>query len=86
MSYQYFGVFVNINGNSLIHISQLADEYVETPDQVVTINEKVDVKIIKVDVKKRRISLTMKNIGNKSPKVRPSQGQLSNLAEHFKNR
>ncbi len=83
-----FGVFVNINAvcDGLIHISQLADEYVETPDQVVTINEKVDVKIIKVDVKKRRISLTMKNIGTRSPKVRPSQGQLSNLAEHFKNR
>lgn len=83
-----FGVFVNINAvcDGLIHISQLADEYVETPEQVVTINEKVDVKIIKVDVKKRRISLTMKNIGTKTPKVRPSQGQLSNLAEHFKNR
>ncbi len=83
-----FGVFVNINAvcDGLIHISQLADEYVETPDQVVAINEKVDVKIIKVDVKKRRISLTMKNIGSRSPKVRPSQGQLSNLAEHFKNR
>lgn len=83
-----FGVFVNINAvcDGLIHISQLADEYVETPEQVVTINEKVDVKILKVDVKKRRISLTMKNIGTRAPKVRPSQGQLSNLAEHFKNR
>jgi len=83
-----FGVFVNINAvcDGLIHISQLADEYVETPEQVVAINERVDVKILKVDVKKRRISLTMKNLGNKSPKVRPSKGQLDNLAEHFKNR
>jgi uncharacterized protein len=83
-----FGVFVNINAvcDGLIHISQLADEYVETPEQVVTINEKVDVKILKVDVKKRRISLTMKNLGNKAPKVKPSVGQLSNLADHFKNR
>ncbi|NLE01828.1 MAG: S1 RNA-binding domain-containing protein [Fibrobacter sp.] len=83
-----FGVFVNINAvcDGLIHISQLADEYVETPEQVVAINEKVDVKILKVDVKKRRISLTMKSLGNKSPKVRPSKGQLDHLAEHFKNR
>lgn len=83
-----FGVFVNINAvcDGLIHISQLADEYVETPDQVVGINDRVDVKILKVDVKKRRISLSMKNLGNKAPKVRPSKGQLDHLAEHFKNR
>ncbi len=83
-----FGVFVNINAvcDGLIHISQLADEYVETPDQVVGINDKVDVKILKVDVKKRRISLSMKNLGNKAPKVHPSKGQLDHLAEHFKNR
>jgi uncharacterized protein len=83
-----FGVFVNINAvcDGLIHISQLADEYVETPDQVVKVNDKVDVRILKVDVKKRRISLSMKNLGNKAPKVRPSQGQLDNLAEFFKNR
>jgi uncharacterized protein len=83
-----FGVFININAvcDGLIHISQLADEYVETPEQVVHINDKVDVRILKVDVKKRRISLSMKNLGNMAPKVRPSKGQLDNLAEHFKNR
>jgi uncharacterized protein len=83
-----FGVFVNINAvcDGLIHISQLADEYVENPEQVVSVNDKVDVKILKVDVKKRRISLSMKGLGNKAPKVRPTKGQLSNLAEHFKNR
>ncbi|MDR2577752.1 MAG: S1 RNA-binding domain-containing protein [Chitinispirillales bacterium] len=83
-----FGVFVNINAvcDGLIHISQLADEYVETPDQVVGVGDRVDVRILKVDTKKRRISLSMKNIGAKSPKVKPSKGQLDNLAEHFKNR
>jgi uncharacterized protein len=83
-----FGVFININAvcDGLIHISQLADEYVETPEQVVHINDKVDVRILKVDVKKRRISLSMKNLGNMAPKVRPSKGQLDNLADHFKNR
>ena len=83
-----FGVFVNINAvcDGLIHISQLADEYVETPDQVVAVGDKVDVKILKVDIKKRRISLSMKNLGPQGPKVRPSKGQLDNLADHFKNR
>ncbi len=83
-----FGVFVNINAvcDGLIHISQLADEYVETPEQVVSVGDRVDVRILKVDTKKRRISLSMKNLGNKAPKVKPSKGQLDNLAEHFKNR
>ena len=83
-----FGVFVNIHAvcDGLIHISQLADEYVETPEQVVSVNDRVDVRVLKVDVKKRRISLSMRNLGTMAPKVRPSRGQLDNLAEHFKNR
>jgi protein Tex len=83
-----FGVFVNIHAvcDGLIHISQLADEYVETPEQVVSVNDRVDVRILKVDVKKRRISLSMRNLGTMAPKVHPSRGQLDNLAEHFKNR
>jgi protein Tex len=83
-----FGVFVNINAvcDGLIHISQLADEYVETPEQVVAVHDRVDVRILKVDAKKRRISLSMKNLGVKGPRVKPSAGQLSTLAEHFKNR
>lgn len=83
-----FGVFVNIHAvcDGLIHISQLADEYVESPDQVVSVNDRVDVRVLKVDIKKRRISLSMRNLGTMAPKVRPSRGQLDNLAEHFKNR
>jgi len=92
-----FGVFVNINAvcDGLIHISQLADDYVETPDQIVSVGDRIDVRILKVDTKKRRISLSMKNMGakiakmskaSKAPKTKPSKGQLNNLAEHFKNR
>ncbi|MBN1307189.1 MAG: S1 RNA-binding domain-containing protein [Chitinispirillaceae bacterium] len=83
-----FGVFVNIHAvcDGLIHISQLADEYVENPEQVVSVNDRVDVRVLRVDVKKRRISLSMRNLGTMAPKVRPSRGQLDNLAEHFKNR
>lgn len=83
-----FGVFVNINAvcDGLIHISQLADDYVETPEQVVAVHDRVDVRILKVDVKKRRISLSMKNLGKKGPRIKPTQGQINTLAEHFKNR
>lgn len=83
-----FGVFVDINAvcDGLIHISQLADGYVETADQVVKPDDQVDVRILKVDKKKRRVSLSMKKLGAKAPKIRPSHGQLTNLADYFKNR
>jgi uncharacterized protein len=83
-----FGVFVDINAvcDGLIHISQLTDGYIETADQVVKPNDRVDVRILKIDKKKRRVSLSMKKLGSKAPKIRPSKGQLTNLADHFKNR
>jgi len=83
-----FGVFVDINAvcDGLVHISQLADTYVESPEQVVSVGDRVNVRVVKVDTKKRRISLSMKGLGSLAPKIRPSQGQLSTLADHFKNR
>lgn len=83
-----FGVFVDINAvcDGLVHISQLADGYVENPEQVVSLNDRVDVRVVSVDRDKKRVSLSMKNLGEKGPKIKPSQGQLSTLADHFKNR
>jgi uncharacterized protein len=83
-----FGVFVNINAvcEGLIHISQLADTYIETPEQVVTLGQLVNVRIIKIDPKKRRISLSMKGLSAQPVKVSPSKRQLSSLADHFQNR
>ncbi len=83
-----FGVFVNINAvcDGLIHISQLTDTYVESADQVVSVNDTVNVRILKVDAKKRRISLSMKGLGRQGPKISPSKRQLTDLASHFQNR
>jgi uncharacterized protein len=83
-----FGVFVNINAvcDGLIHISQLADTYVESADQVVSVNDIVNVRVLKVDAKKRRISLSMKGLGQQGPKISPSKRQLTDLASHFQNR
>jgi len=83
-----FGVFVNVNSvcDGLIHISQLADTYVENAEQVVSLGDRINVRVLKVDPKKRRISLSMKGMGTSAPKVKPSQGQISNLVDHFSNR
>jgi uncharacterized protein len=83
-----FGVFVNINAvcDGLIHISQVADTYVESAEQVVSVGDTINVRVLKVDTKKRRISLSMKGLGHQGPKVAPSKRQLSDLASHFQNR
>lgn len=57
-----FGVFVDIgvHQDGLVHISQICDRYIKHPSEVVKVGDVVDVQVIDVDVKKKRISLTMK--------------------------
>jgi uncharacterized protein len=59
-----FGAFVDVgvHQDGLVHISQLADSYVSDPNDIVTINKKVMVKVLEVDVQRKRISFTMKEI------------------------
>ncbi len=59
-----FGAFVDIgvHQDGLVHISQLSDKYVKHPMDVVSIGDIVKVKVLEVDVQKKRISLTMKGI------------------------
>ena len=59
-----FGAFVDIgvHQDGLVHISQLSDRYVKHPSEVVRLGDNVKVRVLEVDVKKKRISLTMKNV------------------------
>ncbi len=59
-----FGAFVDIgvHQDGLVHISQLSDKFVKHPMDVVAIGDIVKVKVLECDVKKNRISLTMKGI------------------------
>ena len=59
-----FGAFVDIgvHQDGLVHISQLADRYVSDPTAVVRLHQHVKVRVIEVDRKRNRISLSMKNV------------------------
>jgi len=57
-----FGAFVDvgIHQDGLVHVSEMADKFVRDPNEVVELNQKVSVKVLKIDIQRRRISLSMK--------------------------
>lgn len=63
-----FGAFVSVADGieGLVHISELSKEHVEAPEQVVVVGEDVEVKIIDVDLARRRISLSIKQAGGET--------------------
>ena len=59
-----FGAFVDIgvHQDGLVHISQISDAYIKHPSEVLKVGQQVEVKIMSIDVPKKRIALTMKGI------------------------
>jgi protein Tex len=57
-----FGAFVDVgvHQDGLVHISQLADEFVDDPNKIVKVGQKLWVNVTEVDVKRKRIALSMK--------------------------
>ena len=58
-----FGAFVDIgvHQDGLVHISEMADRFVKNPSEVVSVQQKVQVRVLAVDIGRKRISLSMKN-------------------------
>ena len=59
-----FGAFVDIgvHQDGLVHISQICDRYIKHPTDVLSVGDVVKVRVLEVDVPKKRISLTMKEL------------------------
>jgi len=57
-----FGAFVDVgvHQDGLVHISQMADRFVSDPNDIVKVGQVVKVRVVEVDVKRKRISLSMK--------------------------
>jgi uncharacterized protein len=57
-----FGAFVDVgvHEDGLVHVSQLADRFVKDPSEVVKAGDVVEVRVLEVDLKRKRISLSMR--------------------------
>ncbi|HBQ16070.1 MAG TPA: RNA-binding transcriptional accessory protein [Myxococcales bacterium] len=61
----HFGAFVDVgvHQDGLVHVSQLADRYVSDPREVVKVGDRVQVRVLEVDLQRKRISLSRKQLG-----------------------
>jgi len=65
-----FGAFVRVAPGieGLVHISEISEQHIETPESVLSVGDEVRVKVIEVDVPRRRISLSMRQVGGAMPR------------------
>ena len=59
-----FGAFtdIGIKENGLIHVSQMANRFIKNPNEVVKLNQTVEARVMSVDLKRKRIQLSLRNI------------------------
>ncbi len=72
-----FGAFVDIgvHQDGLVHVSQLADRFVKDPNQVVKVGQSVQVRVLAVDLERKRIGLTMRSGALEKPEKLPQRNQ-----------
>ncbi|MEO7331706.1 MAG: Tex family protein [Minicystis sp.] len=73
-----FGAFVDIgvHQDGLVHVSQLADRFIKDPSEAVKVGDKLKVRVLEIDLERKRISLTAKKGGGQPPAgPRPPQTQ-----------
>ena len=61
-----FGAFVDlgVHQDGLVHISELSNTFVSDPSEIVTVGDIVKVKVLEIDVDRKRIGLSLKQVGN----------------------
>ncbi len=75
-----FGAFVDIgvHQDGLVHISELADRFIQDPSEVVQVHRKVNVTVLDVDLDRKRISLSMRHCAKNSPLEQKTEKSESN--------
>lgn len=82
-----FGVFVDIgvHHDGLLHISRLSDRYIKDPHQVISVGERVKVRILEVDTARKRIQLTTRLEDGPPRQQRPRRGDSEKARNNKKN-
>lgn len=59
-----FGAFVDIGikDSGLVHVSQMADKFIKNPAEVVSLNQQVTVRVVEIDLQRKRVALSMKGV------------------------
>ena len=72
-----FGAFVDIgvHQDGLVHVSQLSHHFVTNPEQVISVGEKVKVKVLSIDLDLKRIQLSIKALQTKTPTKKPNSSR-----------
>ena len=80
-----FGAFVRVADGieGLVHISELAERHVELPEQVVTVGTEIFVKVIDIDLERRRISLSLKQANEDAANLTESDPRLYGMAAEY---
>ncbi|MFO0877964.1 MAG: 30S ribosomal protein S1 [Gemmataceae bacterium] len=74
-----FGVFVELEPGleGLLHISELADHKVESPEDIVKVGDEIEVKVLRVDVGERKIGLSRKRLGWQDDEEEPTTDETT---------
>jgi uncharacterized protein len=67
-------VDIGVHQDGLVHISQLSDVFVKDPREVVSPGDKVQVRVVEINLEKNQIALSMKKEGTSSGAARPLNG------------
>lgn len=81
-----FGAFVDIgvHQDGLVHVSELSNDYIEDPNEVVKVHQKVEVTVLEVDIRRKRIGLSMKGSAPAKPKAKHKKPPRNNRREEPK--
>ena len=86
-----YGAFIDLGGiDGLLHITDMAWKRVKSPSEIVNIGDEIDVKVLKFDSEKRRVSLGLKQMGddpwlnltNRYPEGTRLNGKITSLADY----
>jgi small subunit ribosomal protein S1 len=78
-----FGVFVELEQGleGLLHVSELSDDKVENPEDVVKVGDELEVKVLRVDIKDRKIGLSRKDLYGGVPADLPPEPEIPEEAD-----